>query len=137
MDWQNTTYALVQVAHNFGAVAVVATPIFMRWAARRGIGPRRAPAWLVLCGWVLQGASGAAFGATSYYWYGAFPDIHGVAVATLAIKVGCALAGIGLAGILLVWRPGAEGSLHRQVWGWLLAAGATALTAAAFLRWFS
>lgn len=137
MDWQNTTYALVQVAHNFGAVAVVGTPSFMLWAARHGTVPGRAPAWLVLCGWALQGASGAAFGATSYYWYGALPDIHGVAVAALAIKVACALAGVGLAGVLLVGRTGDMQSRHRRCWHWLLAAGVTALTAAAFLRWFS
>ena len=137
MDWQNTTYALVQIAHNFGAVAVVGTPVFMLWAARHGILPGRAPAWLVLCAWAMQVASGAAFGATSYYWYGAFPDIHGLAVAALAIKMGCAAAGIGLAGLLLVGRPGREGILHRRPWNWLLAAGATALTAAAVLRWFS
>ncbi|GAA4404911.1 hypothetical protein [Quisquiliibacterium transsilvanicum] len=137
MDWQNATYALVQVAHNFGAVAVVGAPLFVLWPAHPGPSMRRAPAWMVLCGWMLQGASGAAFGATSYYWYGAFPDIHGVAVAALAIKMGCALAGIGLSAALLLAGPGIREARGRLLWSWLLAAGATALTAAAFLRWFS
>ena len=137
MDWQNATYALVQVAHNFGAVAVVGAPLFVLWPAHPGAGILRAPAWMVFAGWILQGASGAAFGATSYYWYGALPDIHGVAVAALAIKVGCALAGFGLAAVLLFQRGGSVDNRHRRLWGWLLAAGAIALTAAAFLRWFS
>lgn len=137
MDWQSATYALVQVAHNFGAVAVVGAPLFVLWPARPVAADLRAPAWMVLFGWLLQGASGAAFGATSYYWYGALPDIHGVAVAALTIKVACALAGIGLAAALLLERPGKRGDRNRPLWRWLLAAGATALTAAAFLRWFS
>ena len=137
MDWQNATYALVQVAHNFGAVAVMGAPLFVLWPAHPGAGSLRAPAWMVFAGWILQGASGAAFGATSYYWYGALPDIHGVAVVALSIKVGCALAGIGLAAALLLDRPGKRDDRNRLLWRWLLAAGATALTAAAFLRWFS
>lgn len=137
MDWQNATYALVQVAHNFGAVAVVGAPLFVLWPARQGVAPRRAATWMVLGGWALQGVSGAAFGATSFYAYGALPDIHGVAVVALAVKAGCALAGLGLSAALLLDRRGQGEDRRRARWRWLLAAGATALTAAAFLRWFS
>lgn len=163
MDWQNATYALVQVAHNFGAVAVVGGPLFMLWPARPppAFHVRRRLLALVLAGWALQAASGAAFGATSYWWYGALPDIHGPAVAALLVKVGCAVAGFLLAAALLAAAllrrdPGGSGGSGGSSglrgssgapaggdrpglrgWGWLLAFGATALTAAAVLRWFS
>lgn len=147
MDWQNATYALVQVAHNFGAVAVVGGPLFALWPARPppALHARRRLLALVLAGWALQAASGAAFGATSYVWYGALPDIHGPAVVALAVKVGCAIVGFLLAAVWLRREsPAAAVALHgsddaagRRGWGWLLAFGATALTAAAVLRWFS
>ena len=48
MDLQNLAYALTQVAHNFGAVVVVAAPLYALWAARPvGV---RGVLWLVLSG---------------------------------------------------------------------------------------
>ena len=136
MDWQSLGYAAIQVAHNFGAVAVVGGPSFALWLLRAGAPGRRPIAWLVLAGWALQVISGVAFGAASYAWYGHFPDIHGIAIAALVIKIACAVAGIALTTFHLVdTRRGNAGS--RNPWGSLLALGATALTAAAFLRWLS
>lgn len=138
MDLQNLAYALVQVVHNFGAVAVVG-------GAASALGPngadsatrQRRLAWLVLSGWGLQAASGATFGAVSFHYYGEFPDIHGIAMAALALKVACAVAGFLLAAVSLVYGARWTDGGRRRTWQILLALGATALTAAAFLRWFS
>lgn len=136
MDWQSLGYAAIQVAHNFGAVAVVSGPLFALWLVPAGAPSRRPIAWLVLAGWALQVVSGVAFGAASYAWYGRFPDIHGIAVAALVIKIACAVAGSALTTFHLVITRKGDTS-PRNPWGSLLALGATALTAAAFLRWLS
>ena len=137
MDLQSLAYALIQVAHNFGAVMVVGAPLFARWPLAAPESARRALAWLVLVGWLVQGASGAGFGAVSFAWYGAFPDIHGIAVAALLLKMGCALMGLALAVLLLRYAAGWPSQRRDAAWSGLLALGVTALTAAAFLRWFS
>lgn len=137
MDLQNLAYALTQVAHNFGAVAVVGGPLFARWPLRLDEMARRRLAWLVLVGWMVQGASGAGFGAISYAYYGAFPDIHGIAVAALLLKMGCAVAGFLLVTVVLRKGERWPAPRHNAAWTGLLALGVTALTAAAFLRWFS
>ncbi|MGH7478744.1 MAG: hypothetical protein ACREJ8_04035 [Candidatus Methylomirabilales bacterium] len=74
------------------------------------------------------------FGAVSLYYYGQLPDIHGVALAALGVKVGCALFGVvlGLAFLRGRWS-GRKGSL---VWTTQTVLGLIALTAAAFLRWY-
>jgi hypothetical protein len=137
VDLQNLAYALTQVAHNFGAVAVVGGPLFARWPQRPEEPVRHRLAWLVLVGWVVQGASGAGFGAISYTYYGSFPDIHGIAVAALLLKMGCALMGLTLAVLLLRYAAGWPPQRRDAAWSGLLALGVTALMAAAFLRWFS
>lgn len=81
--------------------------------------------------------SGAGFGAISYYYYGRFPEIHGVAVAALAIKVTCAIAGLALALLLQSRGERWPETRRRLSWRVLAVLGATALAAAAFLRWFS
>ena len=74
VDVQNLGYALTQVVHNFGASAVIGGAIASLWLAPR---PEmdRSLGWLVLSGWAAQMASGATFGAISFYYYGQFPDI--------------------------------------------------------------
>lgn len=128
LDAQNLAYALTQVVHNFGAVVVLATPLYAL-VARPGTAVRPL-AWAVLAGWGAQLASGALFGLVSLHYYGQLPDIHGIAVAALALKVGCALLAVLLLGFALLRRRAAP-------WRVLAALGATALAAAAFLRWFS
>jgi hypothetical protein len=137
LDWQSLGYALTQVAHNFGAAAVVGGPTGALWIARRDIAPQRKLAWLALVAWGLQAASGATFGAISFHFYGQFPDIHGIAIAALFIKIACAVAGFPLAAAFLAYGMGWAPERQRLLWRTLLALGATALTAAAFLRWFS
>lgn len=137
MDLQNLAYALTQVVHNFGAVAVAGAPLFARWPLRMQAEAWRPLAWLVLIGWAVQGMSGAGFGAISYAYYGAFPDIHGIAVVALLVKMACAATGFVLAALLLLKAQRWPAPRHAAVWGVLLLLGVTALTAAAFLRWFS
>jgi hypothetical protein len=132
----NLIYTCVQLAHNFGAVAVVGSPAAAWWLGGENVVAQHRLAWLTVFGWVAQGASGAGFGATSYFLKGQLPDIAGVALVALSVKVGCVLAGIGLA--VLYLKTGLRWSAGRQLrfWQGMLALAATALSAAAFLRWF-
>ena len=137
MDPQNLAYALVQLVHNFGAVAVVGGAVAARWLARDAPAAQHRLAWLVLGGWLAQAASGAGFGAGSYHFYGRCPDIHAIARVALLLKMACAAGSILLAAGYLRraadWLPARRGT----VWTLLLALGVTALASAAFLRWFA
>ena len=138
MDAQDLAYALNQIVHNFGAVAVTGAAAGGRWpqsppAAQR----QRRLAWLTLGGWVAQGASGASFGAISYASAGQLPDIHGIAVAALSLKIACAVFGFGLCGLYLARESAWTERQRQQAWSALVALAAAALGAAAFLRWFS
>lgn len=137
VDLQNLSYAGVQVAHNFGAVAVVGGPALMLLAGAAQFALQRRIAWLVAGGWLLQMLSGIGFGVVSYIGYGSLPDIHGIAIAALFIKVLCALAGLVAVLLLLAHAPAWGEQRCLRVWKLLLGLGVTALTAAAFLRWFS
>jgi hypothetical protein len=133
MDWQNLAYAATQIVHNFGAVAVVGgAACALAW---REAAVQRRLAWIVLIGWATQAASGATFGAISFYHYGKFPDIHGIAVVALVVKMACAALGFTLAAWLLFAHPPAATSRH--AWLALCGLGALALSSAAVLRWFS
>jgi len=135
VDLQNLAYAAAQIVHNFGAVAVVGSAGYAIWPGLAGM--RRPMAWVMLTGWVAQAASGGAFGGISWLYYGRFPDIHGIAVAALLLKIACAATGFVLAAAYLyrgnAWSDGAQAA----TWRLLAALAATALIAAAFLRWFS
>lgn len=137
MDLQNLSYALIQVAHNFGAMAVVGGSLLGRWPVRLEQIHRRHLGWLVLGGWAVQGVSGTAFGAVSFAYYGEFPDIHGIAVVALLVKMTCAASGFVLAGAWLRYSHRWTERQREKAWNVLIALGITALTAAAFLRWFS
>lgn len=137
VDLQNLSYAGVQVAHNFGAVAVAGGPALLLLAGASQFSLQRRIARLVVGGWLLQILSGIGFGVVSYTGYGSLPDIHGIAIAALFIKVLCALAGLVTALVLLGHAPAWGEQRCLQIWKLLLGLGGTALTAAAFLRWFS
>ncbi|MEW5792463.1 MAG: hypothetical protein ACOY4L_03845 [Pseudomonadota bacterium] len=137
MDLQNLLYAAVQVVHNFGAAAVVGGTVFALWPRRQGEEVRRALAWLVLVAWSAQAASGLGFGLVSQYYYGRPPDIHGVAVVALGIKVVCAVLGFLLAAWYLASAAKWPEGRRLALWRGIGALGVIALTAAAFLRWFS
>ncbi len=137
MDLQNLAYALNQVVHNVGAVAVVGGTIFARWPQSATLVARRRFTWVILVGWLLQGASGAGFGAISYAYYGQFPDIHGIALIALFLKMACALGGLVLSVVILRYQQAWPEQRLYAVWNVLMLLAVTALTAAAFLRWFS
>ncbi len=132
---QNLAYSLVQVAHNFGAVATVAGSLA---ALKINDGaPHARLAWLTFAGWVTQGASGAAFGTTSYYFYGRFPDISGIAVVALVIKMICVALGFVLLAAYLYRRHAWTERQRTGTWHGSLTLAVVALASAAFLRWFS
>lgn len=137
MDPQNLAYALVQLAHNFGAVAVTGGAVAGWLRLRHGATPAAGLIWLVLAGWLLQVASGAGFGAISHAYYGQFPDLHGIAVAALTVKLSCAAAALLLCVVLLRFAGAWPAARRRQAWAALAGLAATALSAAAFLRWFA
>lgn len=132
---QNLIYATVQVAHNLGAVAVAGGTL--SGLVLKTTPTRKSLAWFALAGWGTQALSGAAFGAVSYYYYHKFPDIGDIATAALLLKMGCVAAGFSLLAAYLFW--GANWPEGRKDGVWLASAALafTALSAAAFLRWFS
>ncbi len=134
---EGLSYAVVQVVHNFGAVAIVGGAVFALFPATQPAAIQRSLAWLVGLGWMVQGLSGMVFGATSYYFYGQLPDIHGIATAALVIKVICAATGFTTAALYLWQGQAWSVEKRRAAWKLLIALGVTALTAAAFLRWLS
>lgn len=134
-DAQNLAYAVVQVLHNFGAVATVGGSL----AATRikDADARKKLAWLVLAGWGTQAVSGASFGLVSFLYYHKFPDIEGIAVAALMIKILCVAMGFILVTVYLFWRVSWTEKNRDRVWPSSAILAVIALSAAAFLRWFS
>lgn len=134
---ENLAYALAQVLHNFGAVMVTGGAAFALWAREISIARESRLARAVALGWVVQIASGAGFGAVSYYYYARLPEIHGVAIIALGTKMACAAAGLALSLLVVVRQAKWTEGRRRLSWGWLTGLAVTALAAAAFLRWFS
>jgi len=132
---QNLTYAVVQVVHNFGAVATVGGSFAA--IKYRDSNTRKILARITLAGWGVQAASGAAFGGVSYYFYQQFPDISGIAVNALVIKMLCASLGILLLAYYLLQSDRWSKTKINSAWLTSAALSVTALTSAAFLRWFS
>lgn len=137
VDLQDLGYSIVQVVHNFGAAVVVGAAAFMLYMAPQPASLQHKFAWLVGIGWGTQALSGTAFGAISHYYYGAFPDIQGIAIAALVVKMLCAVSGLAMVMLYLCYAGGWADRQRHIAWQILFALGATALTAAAFLRWFS
>ena len=133
---QDLSYAITQVAHNFGAACVVGAAAYALIIDATPAKLRKC-AWLAASGWAVQALSGTAFGAISYYFYAKFPDIHGIAIAALCIKLLCVVVSAALLLWYLTREASWEDARRLAVWRALGALGATALTAAAFLRWFS
>jgi len=134
---QNLIYALIQVIHNFGAVTVVGTAASALWLVRGNAAVQNRLALLAAVAWAIQFASGLLFGITTYYFDHHLPDIHGIAVDALLVKVSCAIAGFVLA--VAYVRLNSGWTLTRQLLAWriLLVLGVIALPSAAFLRWLS
>lgn len=137
MQLDNLSWAFTQVIHNFGAVAVVGGAFFALKARPDQVQLQNGIAWLVLIAWGAQAASGVMFAGVSYYFYQELPELHAVAQIALAIKVLCAASGFVLAALFLRGRLQWSARARHRAWHALTGLGATALTAAAFLRWFS
>lgn len=136
-DLQNLGYAIVQVVHNFGAAAVVGGAAFMLYMAPQPAPLQRKFVWLVGFGWGTQALSGMVFGAISYHYYGKFPDIQASAIAALVVKMLCAVSGLSVVALYLRYADGWADRQRHIAWRILFVLGAIALSAAAFLRWFS
>jgi hypothetical protein len=134
---QNFIYALIQVIHNFGAATVVGTAASALWLVRADTAAQHRLAFLAAAAWAIQAASGALFGITTYYFENHLPDIHGIAVDALLVKIFCALVGFVLAVVYAKSNSAWAKDKLLLVWRILLATGIVALGSAAFLRWFS
>ena len=132
---QNLAYAAVQVLHNFGAVAAVGGSLAATRIKNADV--RKKLALLVLAGWGTQAISGATFGLVSFLYYHKFPDIAGIAVAALAIKILCAATGFMLVAVYLLRGANWAENKQSNVWHSSAILAVIALSAAAFLRWFS
>lgn len=134
---QNLIYALIQVVHNFGAVLIIGYSAYGIWGLRRELPIQRKSAFWLAMLWALQAVVGAAFGATSYYFYGHLPDIHGVAIDALSVKIACASAGFLVTALYYQLSPRGWFRNSTLIWAASFIFGCIALAAAAFLRWFS
>jgi hypothetical protein len=141
-------YACVQLVHNLGAAAVVGSPAVAWWLLssdrRAGNGGPLASrdilrrlAWLTLIAWSTQVISGAGFGTTTYFLKHELPDLTGIGLAALSIKISCAVISLVLA--LIYLRSGARRTHRIQlvIWQTLFLSGLAALMSAAFLRWYA
>lgn len=116
---------------------VVSAPAVALWLGQDHEARHHQLAWLMVLGWTTQGASGAGFGLTSLYLKGQIPDVAGIALVALVIKITCAATGFILAVVYL--RVGAVHWSSRSqilVRQFMLGLGVTALSGAAFLRWY-
>ncbi len=132
-------YALVQAAHNLGAVAVVASPVLaLGLRGRYGVGGmEHRLAWSLLAAWSLQAASGAGFAAASYGLKGQLPEVTGVALVALVVKLAATVGGLGVGTFLVRTRPaGGSSAAGRAAWIAGLGLALVALLAAAPLRWY-
>jgi hypothetical protein len=129
-------YALVQAVHNLGAVAVVASPAVALGFRNQDGALERRLAWTLLLAWGLQAASGAGFAATSYGFKGQLPEIAGIALAALAVKLAATAGGFGLAAGLLWVHPLSSRRSRAIAWSVCLGLAVVALMAAAPLRWY-
>jgi hypothetical protein len=136
MQPENLAYALTQVVHNFGAAALIGGSVFWLWPQPRREYARPI-AWLILIAWSAQIISGTLFGVTSLYYYGETPDLSAVAMTALLVKVFSASAGFLSSAWYLVRGRGWAFEKVKRTFQAQAALAVLALTAAAFLRWFS
>ena len=133
---ENLIYTWVQIVHNFGAVAVIGSPAAALSLSRQNQIVRYKLVWLMLLGWLAQGASGIGFALTSYTMKGALPEVTGIALGALILKVGCTFIGTVLTGFYLATRLRWSAAREHRMWQLMLLMTVSAITAAAFLRWY-
>lgn len=132
---QNLIYAFIQVFHNFGAATIVGLAVYGLIVTRGS--PRPELGLVLATAWAIQGISGTSFGLTTYHFYHQLPDIDGVAIVALLIKVACVVLGFFIAISYAIWSKRLSLAAGQLVWIALTVLSAVALSAAAFLRWFS
>jgi hypothetical protein len=116
---------------------VVGTAASALWLVRGNAAVQHRLALLSAIVWAVQAATGALFGITTFLFEGHLPDIHGIAVDALLIKIFCALVGFIFAATYLKLDAGWTTNKRLLSWRVLLSLGIVALGSAAFLRWFS
>ena len=133
MVTDSLVYSLIQIIHNLNAALLLGIPLSgLCYGIQRKGSVRKL---CLLTGlWALQGITGGAFGAASYWLYGALPDLQPAAFGALGVKMACVIGGLGLCAVLVV-RPSL--AQHRSAWIGLAVLGGTALSAAAVLRWYA
>jgi hypothetical protein len=115
---------------------VLGSAVFALWPTPQ-LEFARTFARLLLLVWGAQIASGILFGLTRFHYYGETPDLSSIAMAALAIKVIAAIGVFLLAASYLARGREWSRLCVRRIFQSLAALAAIALTAAAFLRWFS
>jgi hypothetical protein len=134
---QNLIYALIQVVHNLGAATVVGTAAAALWLVRGNAPVQHRLSSLMAVAWATQAVTGVLFGVTTYLYESHLPDIHGIAVDALLIKMFCAVAGFVLAYTCFLKGHGWQQRSQLLAWRISLGFAVVALGSAAFLRWFS
>lgn len=125
-------YSSIQLVHNLGAALALGTPV--TWMLYSPSPERsRQALWLLIVVWTLQGVSGIGFGTASWLIYGQLPDLHAIALSALFVKIGCVIT----AWLYCFHRLRRNRPPGRFAWPLLSFVAATALTAAAVLRWYS
>lgn len=131
----NLVYAVIQLIHNLGAATIVAAPALAWHGELNEHAIVRRFSAVAALGWTTQIASGAGFGIASHYIKGQLPEIGGVALIALFIKVACAVGGLIISTVIL--RTAGQGeNVNSDLWIVMAALGVIALSAAAFLRWY-
>lgn len=127
----DTVYAVIQTVHNLGASITFAASGY----AVLGYRPerRRILVFWLTSGWLVQLVTGFSFGLASHYLRGGIPDINGVSLIALMIKIICAAVGL-LLGLWALRFSDSPRLVPLFKIEWVLSV--TALGAAAFLRWF-
>src|SRR5690349_18769991 len=92
-------YALLQLLHNLGAAAVVGVPLVALTRESCGVPPSRRLAALLVAAWIVPAATGVGFGIASLRLKGQLPEIEGVALAALAVKIGGTAVGLTTAAL--------------------------------------
>ena len=134
---QNLIYALIQVIHNLGAATVVGTAVSALWLVPGNAAVQHRLALVLAFAWAIQAASGVLFGVTTLFFEGNLPDIHGIAVDALLIKIFCAIVGFIVAFTYVKLNLGWAANKLLLAWRLSFVLGVAALSSAAFLRWFS
>lgn len=142
-------YSCVQLVHNIGAAAVVGSPAVAWWLTRANQKPEglfgnplaivsvlHKLAWFTAIAWITQVLSGVGFAATTYFLKHELPELTGIGLTALGIKITCAL--ISIAFVICYLKASSHWPVQTKVkvWQLLFMFGLAALISAAFLRWY-